>query len=208
MKLFLASSSEVYGRNPKPQWTENDDLVFGPTTRPRWSYGMSKAIDEFLALGWAKATGLPVVIGRFFNVAGPRQSGAYGMVLPRFIESARTGEPLQVYGDGTQTRCFAHVSDVVAAVLSLMQSPAAVGQIFNIGSDQPISIRTLAERVIERTQSSSTIKLCDYTAVFDAEFEDVAHRIPDTTRLRSIYGWQPQFSLDAIIDDIIGNVAK
>ena len=169
VKLFLASSSEVYGRNPKPQWTENDDLVFGPTTRPRWSYGM---------------------------------------VLPRFIESARTGEPLQVYGDGTQTRCFAHVSDVVAAVLSLMQSPAAVGQIFNIGSDQPISIRTLAERVIERTQSSSTIKLCDYTAVFDAEFEDVAHRIPDITRLRSIHGWQPQFSLDAIIDDIIGNVAK
>ena len=140
LKFFLASTSEVYGKNPKPIWTEEDDLVFGPTTRPRWSYGASKAIDEFLTLACARQFGLPVVIGRFFNVVGPRQTGAYGMVLPRFVDAALAGQPLVVHDDGRQIRCFAHVDDVVAAVLALMQTPAAIGQVFNIGSDQPVTI--------------------------------------------------------------------
>ncbi|HZN35514.1 MAG TPA: NAD-dependent epimerase/dehydratase family protein, partial [Pirellulaceae bacterium] len=127
LKFFLASTSEVYGKNPKPTWTEEDDLVFGATTRPRWSYGASKAIDEFLTLACARQFGLAVVIGRFFNVVGPRQTGAYGMVLPRFVEAALAGQPLVVHDDGRQIRCFAHVGDVVAAVLTLMQSPAALG---------------------------------------------------------------------------------
>src|SRR5205085_6447295 len=135
VKFFLASTSEVYGKNPKPVWTEEDDLVFGSTTRPRWSYGASKAIDEFLTLACARQFGLSVVIGRFFNVVGPRQTGAYGMVLPRFVEAALSGQPLVVHDDGRQVRCFAHVRDVVAAVLALMRASAAIGQIFNIGSD-------------------------------------------------------------------------
>ena len=148
VKLFLASSSEVYGKNPKPRWTEDDDLVFGPTTRTRWSYGATKAIDEFLALAYWRERGLPVVIGRLFNVVGPRQVGAYGMVLPRLIDAALAGRPLEVHGDGRQQRCFAHVADVLGAVVALMETPAAVGRVFNIGSDQPISILDLARKVI------------------------------------------------------------
>ena len=146
VKLFLASTSEVYGKNPKPRWTEEDDLVFGPTTRPRWSYGASKAIDEFLALAYWRERGLPVVVGRLFNVVGPRQTGAYGMVLPRLVDAALAGGPLVVHDDGRQQRCFAHVADVVRAVLALMEIPAAVGRVFNIGSDQPITILDLARR--------------------------------------------------------------
>jgi UDP-glucose 4-epimerase len=202
LKFFLASSSEVYGRNPKPVWNENDDLVFGPTTKSRWSYGMSKAIDEFLTLGWAKAVGLPVVIGRFFNVVGPRQTGTYGMVLPRFISAAVANEPLIVHGTGTQTRCFAHVSDVISAIVGLMRSPQLPFTLYNIGSDQPISIIDLANRVIERTKSQSKIQFCDYANVFDSDFEDVAHRVPDISRLRQHLAWQLQFSLDEIIDEV------
>ena len=148
VKLFLASTSEVYGKNPKPLWTEDDDLVFGPTTRPRWSYGASKAIDEFLALAYWRQQRLPVVIGRFFNVVGPRQTGRYGMVLPRFVEAALAGRPLVVHDDGQQVRCFAHVSDVVRPVMELMETDAAVAGVFNIGSDQPVSILELAQSVI------------------------------------------------------------
>ena len=202
VKVFIASSSEVYGRNPLPVWNEEADLVFGPTTKPRWSYGMSKAIDEFLALGWYKTIGLPVVIGRFFNVVGPRQTGAYGMVLPRFVSAALAHEPLIVHGNGSQTRCFAHVNDVISAVLGLMQTPAAEGQIFNIGSDEPISILALAQLVIELTQSRSVIDFQDYAAVFDADFEDVAHRVPDLTRLQRTLAWQRTHSLNAIIDEL------
>src|SRR5688572_372485 len=147
VKFFLASTSEVYGKNPKPIWNEEDDLVFGSTTRPRWSYGASKAIDEFLTLACARQFGLPVVIGRFFNVVGPRQTGAYGMVLPRFVDAALSGQPLVVHDDGKQIRCFAHVRDVVGAVVALMESPAATGRVFNIGSDQPVSIGELARMV-------------------------------------------------------------
>ena len=148
VKFFLASTSEVYGKNPKPQWTEEDDIVLGPTVRPRWSYGASKAIDEFLALAYWRERGLPAVVGRLFNVVGPRQTGAYGMVLPRLIDAALSGDPLIVHDDGRQQRSFAHVSDVVRMILALTANPAATGGVCNIGSDRPVSILELAQRVI------------------------------------------------------------
>ena len=155
---FFSSTSEVYGKNPKETWTEEDDLVFGATTRPRWSYGVSKAIDEFLALACVKEYNLPIVIGRFFNVVGPRQTGTYGMVLPRFVQAALAGEPLQVHDDGKQIRCFSHVYDVTQAITKLKETQDAFGKVINIGSDNPISILDLAKRVIEICGSTSNIE--------------------------------------------------
>lgn len=159
---FIASTSEVYGKNPKPTWSEEDDLVFGATTKPRWSYGVSKAIDEFLALAFYHELNVPVVIGRFFNVVGPRQTGAYGMVLPRFVAAALAGQPLVVHDDGHQLRCFAHVSDVVNAVIQLVDKPDAAGRVYNIGSDQPVSILELAQRVIARVNPAASIEYQAY----------------------------------------------
>lgn len=203
LKFYLASTSEVYGKNPKPIWNEEDDLVFGSTTRPRWSYGASKAIDEFLTLACARQFGLPAVIGRFFNVVGPRQTGAYGMVLPRFVDAALSGQPLVVHDDGKQIRCFAHVRDVVGAVVALMESPAATGRVFNIGSDQPVSIGELARKVIELSGSSSTIEFQSYTEAYDADFEDIRRRVPDLTRLRQAIGYAPRSGLDDIVRDVV-----
>jgi UDP-glucose 4-epimerase len=203
IKFFLASTSEVYGKNPKAVWTEDDDLVFGPTTKARWSYGASKAIDEFLAIACHRQYQLPVVVGRFFNVVGPRQSGAYGMVLPRFVESACNHRPLVVHDDGQQTRCFAHVSDVVRAILDLMNCPAAVGRVFNIGSDEPISIVELARRVIRWSNSPSQIEFQSYAAAYDQDFEDIRHRVPDLSRLRSTIGYQRHYDLDRIIQQLV-----
>jgi UDP-glucose 4-epimerase len=203
LKFFLASTSEVYGKNPKPVWNEEDDLVFGSTTRPRWSYGASKAIDEFLTLACARQFGLPVVIGRFFNVVGPRQTGAYGMVLPRFVDAALAGQPLIVHDDGQQIRCFAHVKDVIAAVLALMQSPAALGRVFNIGSDQPVTILALAQKVIELTGSQSKIEFQSYTEAYDKDFEDIRRRVPDLTRLREVTHLAPQLSLADVVQDVV-----
>ncbi len=203
VKCFLASTSEVYGKNPKPTWNEEDDLVLGPTTRPRWSYGASKAIDEFLGLASWREYEVPVVIGRFFNVVGPRQTGAYGMVLPRFVEAALCGQPLLVHDDGQQIRCFAHVNDVVAAVLGLMQAEDAVGQVVNIGSDQPVSILELAERVIAASQSDSKVEFQSYAAAYDESFEDIRRRVPDLSKLRGLIGHRPAFDLDGIIATVI-----
>jgi UDP-glucose 4-epimerase len=203
VKLFLASTSEVYGKNPKPTWTEEDDLVFGPTTKPRWSYGVSKAIDEFLALAYWQEYRLPVVIARFFNVVGPRQTGTYGMVLPRFVDAALAGEPLVVHDDGQQTRCFAHVTDVTAAVLALMQTPGLEGQVFNVGSDQPISILALAQRVIAAIDPSLSVEFQSYARAYSSDFEDVRCRVPDLTRLRRAIEFRPQLSLDDVIRDVI-----
>jgi UDP-glucose 4-epimerase len=203
IKFFLASTSEVYGKNPKEVWNEDDDLVFGSTTRPRWSYGASKAIDEFLTLACSRQFSLPIVIGRFFNVVGPRQTGAYGMVLPRFIEAALASQPLIVHDDGRQVRCFAHVADVIAAVLNLMQSPAATGRVFNIGSDQPITIRDLAAEVITQCGSPSTIQFQTYTEAYDEDFEDIRRRVPDLSRLRATIKYQPQHNLASLIRDTI-----
>jgi len=202
-KLFLASSSEVYGKNPKPQWTEEDDLVIGPTTCPRWSYGASKAIDEFLALAYWRQRQLPVVVGRLFNVVGPRQTGAYGMVLPRLVEAALRGGPLVVHDDGRQQRCFAHVSDVLRAILGLMDLPEAVGRVFNVGSDQPISILELAGRVIGAVDPSLSIEFISYAEAYSKDFEDCRRRVPDLSRLREAIGFEPRHDLDACIREVI-----
>lgn len=207
VKFFLASTSEVYGKNPKESFAEEDDLVFGSTTRPRWSYGASKAIDEFLALATSREYQLPVVIGRFFNVVGPRQSGAYGMVLPRFVQAALAGKPLVVHDDGQQVRCFAHVQDVIGAVLQLMGSPAALGRVFNIGSDEPVTIRELAERVIRHTHSSSQLQFQSYADAYDRDFEDIRRRVPDLSRLRATIDYRPQYNLDGIIRTVTDSLS-
>ena len=202
--LFLASTSEVYGKNPKPRWTEEDDLVLGPTSRPRWAYGASKAIDEFLALAHHRQYGLEVVIGRFFNVVGPRQTGRYGMVVPRFVEAALAGGPLVVHDDGRQTRCFAHVDDVVQTVLELMTHSAALGSVFNIGSDEPVAILDLAQRVIAKVDPALRIEFRSYAEAYHSEdFEDVRSRVPDLSRLRSIVRYRPRSTLDEVIDQVI-----
>jgi UDP-glucose 4-epimerase len=203
VKFFLASTSEVYGKNPKPEWTEEDDLVFGPTSRARWSYGASKAIDEFLALACWRQYGLPTVIGRLFNVVGPRQTGAYGMVLPRFVSAALAGGPLVVHDDGRQIRCFAHVSDVVRAILQLMETPAAAGRVVNIGSDQPVEIVQLAQRVIDAIDPGLSIRFQSYADAYDADFEDVRRRVPDLSRLRSLIDYRPTHNLDGVIREVV-----
>lgn len=200
--FFLASTSEVYGKNPKPIWNEQDDLVFGATTKPRWSYGASKAIDEFLALASHREIDLPIVVGRFFNVVGPRQTGAYGMVLPRFVEAARRQQPLIVHDDGSQIRCFAHVADVIDAVVKLLETPAAHGKVFNIGSDTPISILSLAQGVRDIVNPSAEIRFQSYAEAYDDDFEDIRRRVPDLTRIRSTIGYQPRFGLTQIIQDV------
>ncbi|MFV0444110.1 MAG: NAD-dependent epimerase/dehydratase family protein [Planctomycetaceae bacterium] len=202
-RFFLASTSEVYGKNPKERWNEEDDLQLGPTSRPRWAYGCSKAIDEFLALAYHRKFGLPVVIGRFFNVIGPRQVGQYGMVVPRFIDQALAGGPVMVYDDGSQERCFAHVREVVDCVYRLMQTPAAEGEIFNIGSDQPISVHKLAEEVIARTGGGATIRHIPYAEAYGKDFEDVQRRVPDVDKLQRVIGVKPKTSLPDILDELI-----
>ncbi len=199
---FFSSTSEVYGKNPKETWTEEDDLVFGATTRPRWSYGVSKAIDEFLALACVKEYNLPIVIGRFFNVVGPRQTGTYGMVLPRFVQAALAGEPLQVHDDGKQIRCFSHVYDVTQAITKLMETQDAFGKVINIGSDNPISILDLAKRVIEICGSTSNIEFQTYTEAYDESFEDIRRRVPDLTRIRNMIGDPNRHDIDQIINDV------
>lgn len=201
--VFIASTSEVYGKNPKSVWSEEDDLVYGATTKARWSYGVSKAIDEFLALGHFRQSQLPCVIGRFFNVVGPRQTGAYGMVLPRFVDAALAGEPLKVHDDGQQVRCFSHVDDIIGAIVQLMVTPEAAGKVFNIGADRPVSILELAQLVIQRTGSESEIQFQTYSQAYDEDFEDIRRRVPDLTRLKQAIGFAPKFDLEDIIDDVV-----
>lgn len=208
VSLFLASTSEVYGKNPKSIWNESDDLVFGATTKPRWSYGASKAIDEFLALACVRENAMKVVIGRFFNVVGPRQSGAYGMVLPRFIQAAMAGRPLVVHDDGKQERCFAHVSDVVRAVVGLMNTPSSFGRIYNIGADNPISILEMAKRVIAIVNPGCKIEFQSYSEAYDEDFEDIRRRVPDLTRLKQTIPYSPSYDLDSIIRDVWQATAK
>ena len=200
--FFLASTSEVYGKNPKPVWNEQDDLVFGATTKPRWSYGASKAIDEFLTLASHRETNLPVIVGRFFNVVGPRQTGAYGMVLPRFVEAARHNRPLIVHDDGSQIRCFAHVGDVTQAVVRLLETPTAVGKVFNIGSDTPITILKLAETVREIVNPQAEIQFQSYSEAYDDDFEDIRRRVPDLSRIKGTIGYSPSYDLPQIIRDV------
>jgi len=196
--MFLASTSEVYGKNPKSPLAEDDDLVLGPTSKGRWIYACSKAMDEFLALSYARS-GLPIVIGRFFNVVGPRQVGRFGMVLPRFV----AGGPLVVYDDGRQIRCFAHVADIIQSVLDLMACPAARGRVFNLGSDQPVTIRGLAEKVAAVVDPDLRIEHIPYTTAYAAGFEDIQCRIPDLTRIRTTIDYQPCYRLDDIVREVV-----
>jgi UDP-glucose 4-epimerase len=202
-RFFLASTSEVYGKHPGESWVEDDDLHLGPTSRPRWAYGCSKAIDEFLALAYHRKYGLGVTVGRFFNVVGPRQVGHYGMVVPRFIDAALRGEPLTVYDDGSQVRCFAHVGEIVDCVIRLLDVPEAAGRVFNIGSDQPVAILALARQVLAKINPTGDIQFIPYNKAYSDDFEDVQRRVPNVDRLQSTIGRKPLMTLDAILDDII-----
>lgn len=201
--VLLASTSEVYGKSNKTEFAETDDLLIGPPTLGRWSYACSKLMDEFLALAYMRERGLPVTIARFFNTVGPRQTGAHGMVIPRFLEAARTGAPLRVYGDGQQTRCFCHVLDTVEAVYRLLGAPEAVGRVVNVGNDVSVTIRGLAERVVARTGSASKIESIPYSDAFGPGFEDMLHRRPSLATLEGLTGFRPRRSLDEILDDLI-----
>ncbi len=207
IKLFLASTSEVYGKNPKQLYAEEDDLVYGPTTRARWSYGASKAIDEFLALAYWRENRLPVVVGRFFNVVGPRQSAAYGMVLPRFVEAALAGKNLTVHDDGHQVRCFGYVLDIVRLVMELMQNADATGRVFNIGSDEPVEILELARKVIRAVDPSADVdartEFISYAEAYSPDFEDCRHRVPDLSRLYETVEFRPMFALDETIERVL-----
>lgn len=202
VKTLLASSSEVYGKGIQAPFREEDDVRLGPTSRVRWAYAASKMVDEFLGLAYCQEYKLPVVPFRLFNTVGPRQTGSYGMVMPRFVGAALAGRPLSVHGDGSQTRCFCHVADVVRAICALVDEPRAVGQVFNVGATEEISILALAQRVIELLSSRSEIAFIPYQEAYGAGFEDMARRIPDTARIRQLTGWQPVHSLDDIILDV------
>ncbi|MBN2586851.1 MAG: GDP-mannose 4,6-dehydratase [Candidatus Fermentibacteraceae bacterium] len=202
--VFIASTSEVYGKSESVPFREDGDIVLGATSRSRWSYACSKAVDEFLALAYWKDKGLPVVIGRLFNTVGPRQSGRYGMVLPRFIEQALAGRPLTVFGDGRQTRCFSLVYEIVDAIASLVDNPEAVGKVINIGSTQEISIRELAEKVRRISGSGSEITLIPYDEAYPDDFEDMRRRVPDVSLLSSLIGKVPEADIDTIIREILG----
>lgn len=201
--VVLASTSEVYGKSEQAPFREDADLVLGPSTIGRWSYACSKLLDEFLALAYHKERDLPVIIARFFNTVGPRQTGRYGMVLPRFVRAAIRDVPLRVYGDGMQTRCFCYVGDTVRALIDLLEHPAAVGQIFNIGNPQEVSMLNLAHRVVELARSSSPIVLVPYEHAYESGFEDMRRRVPDISRLSALTGFQPTLDLDAIIQRVL-----
>ncbi len=202
-KVMVASTSEIYGKNASDALTETADRVLGSPTVARWAYSTAKAVDEVLCYAYHKERDLPTIVARLFNTVGPRQAGAYGMVVPRFVAPALSGEPITVYGDGTQTRCFGHVTDIVDGLIRLLDHPGAVGDVFNVGSPGEISMLGLAQKVIEMTGSSSTIELIPYEQAYEAGFEDMLRRVPDTTKLRALTGWEPSRSLDDILRDSI-----
>lgn len=202
-RFLVTSSSEIYGRNPVVPLREDSDRVLGGPTVARWAYSTAKAVDEILALAYHGQHGLRSTVVRLFNTVGPRQRADYGMVVPTMVGQALRGEPLTIHGDGRQTRCFCHVEDVVGALLALLDHPESYGQVFNVGSEDEISILDLARRIVERTGSSSPIVLQPYEEVFGPSFEDMRRRVPDTGRLRALTGWTPSHSLDEIIDAIV-----
>jgi UDP-glucose 4-epimerase len=206
-KILLASSSEVYGKNESVPFREDDDIVLGSTSMPRWSYACSKAVDEFLGFAFHQQYGLGVVIGRFFNTIGPRQTGRYGMVVPRFVHSALRNEPVKIYGTGKQTRCFCCVEDVVDAITGLIDCPDAQGKAFNIGSTEEISIEALANKIIEVTGSSSKKEFVPYEVAYGRPIEDMMRRVPCIDRIKNAINWQPKTSLDGALRLIIENSA-
>jgi len=202
-KVMLASTSEVYGKDGGVPYKESGNRLMGATTISRWSYACTKALDEFMALAYFKERKLPVIIVRFFNTCGPRQTGQYGMVIPCFVRNALSGKSLVVYGDGTQTRCFTYVGDVVRAITTLMETEEAIGEIFNVGNTQEIQIRELAQKVIELTGSSSKIEHMSYEDAYGEGFEDMKRRVPDILKVRNLIGWQPEVDLDELLQKVI-----
>jgi UDP-glucose 4-epimerase len=201
--VVIFSTSEVYGKSTAVPFREDADLVTGPTSKHRWAYACSKAIDEFLALAYWKEKKLPVIVARLFNTVGPRQTGRYGMVIPNFVEQALTGAPITVYGDGQQRRSFGYVGDVVTALIKLAEEPRAVGEVFNIGNSEEISIMELAQKVKSLTQSSSQIVCIPYDEAYEAGFEDMPRRVPDLTKIRNLVGYVPSVGLDEILSRVI-----
>lgn len=201
--VFLASSSEVYGKNTRPPFAEEEDRVYGPVSKYRWGYGFSKGVDEFLALSYYRENGLPVRIVRFFNTVGERQTGAYGMVVPTFVRQALGGEPITVHGTGKQTRSFGYVGDVVDAVIKIMEHPKSAGEVYNLGSDEEISIVNLAKRIVALAGSSSTISYIPHSQVYGEGFEDMERRCPDVSKARKLIGYRPKTSLDEIVKKVI-----
>jgi UDP-glucose 4-epimerase len=206
--VFLASTSEVYGKNGKAPFSEDDDTVLGPTTKSRWSYAASKSLDEFLALAYSKEKRLPVVIGRLFNTVGPRQTGRYGMVLPTFVSQALEGAPLTVFGTGKQSRCFGFVGDAVEAILRLVSTDGALGEVVNIGNDAEITIEDLALLVKQRTNSASPILFVPYDEAYEPSFEDMARRVPSLEKLVRLVGFRPTTPLPIIIDKVVAHCSK
>jgi UDP-glucose 4-epimerase len=206
--VVVASTSEVYGKSDDVPFREDSDLVLGPTPKHRWAYACSKAIDEFLALAYWKERKLPVIIVRFFNTVGPRQTGQYGMVIPNFVRQSLAGEPITVFGDGTQRRSFTHVSDVVGALLKLVREPKAVGQVINIGNTEEVSILQLAERVRQLTGSDSSIRLIPYDEAYESGFEDMPRRVPSLERVKSLIGYETENTLDDILIQVIDYFRK
>jgi len=207
-KVLIASTSEVYGVSTQVPFREDGNLVLGPTSKGRWSYACSKAIDEFLALAYWRERKLPAVIVRLFNTVGPRQTGQYGMVVPTFVKQALAGRPITIHGDGSQSRCFADVSDVIGALVAVMEQPAAVGEVFNIGSDEEVTIRALAERVKAHTGSHSDIICLPYEQAYGEGFEDMPRRVPDISKIGSLIGYRPTKSLDQILERVVDYFRK
>jgi UDP-glucose 4-epimerase len=201
--VVIASTSEVYGKSEDVPFREDSDLVMGPTPKHRWAYACSKAIDEFLALAYWKERKLPVIIVRFFNTVGPRQTGQYGMVIPNFVQQALAGKPITVFGDGTQSRSFTHVADVVGALIKLVNEPKAIGQVINLGNIQEISISQLAERVRALSGSKSPITLIPYDEAYESGFEDMPRRVPDLSKAEAMIGYKPKYSLEDILTQVI-----
>lgn len=204
--VLVASTSEVYGKSTRIPFKETDDLTMGPTSHSRWAYACSKALDEWLALAYLREKKVPVVVCRFFNTVGPGQTGRYGMVLPNFVGQALRGDPITVYGDGQQSRCFGHVADTVEAVIRLMGTPEAVGEVFNIGNDQEVTIERLAEMVREATGSSSEIVHIPYEEAYAEGFEDMFRRVPSLEKLQSVIGFRPSIPLATVISDVVADL--
>lgn len=202
-KVIIASTSEVYGKSNQKTFKEDSDLILGPTTKGRWSYACSKAIDEFLALAYWKEKKLPVVLTRLFNVVGPRQTGRYGMVIPRLVKQALQNKPITVFGDGKQSRCFAHVKDAVGAILKLSATEKAIGEVINLGSDKEIPIEELAKKIKEAARSKSEIRYIPYSEAYEEGFEDMRRRVPDLAKIKKLIGYKSKYSLDNIIKDVI-----
>ena len=204
--VLVASTSEVYDKGSEVPFAEDDDIVWGPTSHARWAYACSKAIDEFLALAYWKEQRVPVIIARLFNTVGPRQTGRYGMVVPSFVRQALDGQPITVFGDGQQTRCFAYVGDVVQGLIGLIKEDRSVGQVFNVGNNDEISILDLAETIKSRTGSKSNIVPVPYETAYEAGFEDMRRRVPDLTKIRQLLPhWEPRVQLEGILDRVIAH---